>query len=87
MAPRLSRPPNPQDPAYQRLENRINFGLHCAAFAAVNSSMWFFKTMLAISSPLPILLTSLWLSTLVGHGLWVGATQKILDQKIQQFHE
>lgn len=87
MAPRLSRPPNPQDPAYQRLENRINFGLHCAAFAAVNSSMWFLIRLLSLESTLPTLFTGIWFSILVGHGLWVGGKQPTLDRQIQEFHE
>jgi hypothetical protein len=84
MAPRLSRPPDSQDPAYQRLENRINLGVHCALFGAVNSGSWFVRNILYADWSWTIWLTSLWLIALVGHGIWMGARQKVLDLKIEK---
>lgn len=43
MPPRWPRKPDPNDPAYRRLENRINFAVHFALFSAVNSGLWFFE--------------------------------------------
>jgi hypothetical protein len=36
----LSAPPDPEDPAYQHLERLVNFGVHGALFAALNSGLW-----------------------------------------------
>ena len=45
MPPRWPRKPTRQDPAYRRLEDRINFAVHVAGFIAVNSGLWFFHTL------------------------------------------
>ncbi len=37
MPPRWPRKPDRKDPAYRRLEDRINFAVHVALFAAINS--------------------------------------------------
>ena len=43
MPPRWSRKPDRQnDPEYRKLEDIINFAVHVALFAAVNSGVWFF---------------------------------------------
>ncbi|MXY62475.1 MAG: hypothetical protein F4Y87_03350 [Synechococcus sp. SB0665_bin_28] len=33
--------PDPADPRYQDLERRVNFALHGALYAALNSGLWF----------------------------------------------
>jgi hypothetical protein len=43
MPPRWPREPDRQDPAYRRLDDRMNFALHVAVFAASNSGLWFFE--------------------------------------------
>ncbi len=84
MAPRLSRPPDPQDPAYQRLENRINFGVHCALFAAVNSGTWFGRNILAADWNWTVFMTAIWLTVIMGHGIWLVSYQKVLNLKIEE---
>ncbi len=43
MPPRWSRKPDRQnDPEFRKLEDLINFAVHVALFAAVNSGVWFF---------------------------------------------
>lgn len=42
MPPRWPRKPDRQDPAYRRLDDRMNFALHVAIFLATNSGLWFF---------------------------------------------
>ncbi len=70
MPPRWPRKPDRNDPAFRRLEDRINFAFHVALFSAINSGVWFFQT---LSHPFehPEWLTLGWLTLLVGHGLWV----------------
>ena len=36
----ITRPPDPNDPDYQKLEQLINLAVHTAAFAAFNSGLW-----------------------------------------------
>jgi hypothetical protein len=42
MPPRWPRQPDRKnDPAYRRLDDRMTFAVHVAAFTAVNSGLWF----------------------------------------------
>lgn len=41
MPPRWPRKPDRNDPAYRRLDDRMNFAFHVAVFSAINSGMWF----------------------------------------------
>ena len=36
-------PANPEDPTYRHFERVVNLTLHAAAFAAVNSGLWFLQ--------------------------------------------
>lgn len=45
MPPRWPRKPDRRDPAYRRLDDRMNFALHVATFSAINSGLWFFNTL------------------------------------------
>jgi hypothetical protein len=38
-------PANPEDPTYRHFERVVNLTLHAAAFAAVNSGLWFLQGM------------------------------------------
>jgi hypothetical protein len=38
-------PANPEDPTYRHFERVVNLTLHAAAFAAVNSGLWFVQGM------------------------------------------
>ncbi len=69
MPPVLSSPPDPNDPAYQKLERKINLMLHVSLFGAVNSTLWFF-TQFWHWSWLPGL-TTIWGTVLLTHTLWV----------------
>ncbi len=73
MPPKWPRKPDRADPAYRKLEDRINFAVHVAAFAAFNSGLWFFhEFMPGILLWLPKV-TLLWLGFLVAHGIWLFA--------------
>lgn len=71
MPPRWPRKPDPQDPAYRRLEDRINFAVHIAFFAAVNSGLWFFKLFWQQDWPGLIWLSGAWGLLLFSHGVYV----------------
>lgn len=72
MPPRWPRKPDRNDPAYRRLEDRINFALHVATFLAINSTLWFFQLLLHPWERV-VVFTGIWLTALVGHGLYVFA--------------
>lgn len=71
MPPRWPRQPDRQDPDYRRLDDRMNFALHVAIFAACNSGIWFFHQILAAHWPWAIWVTGTWLGLLVGHGVYI----------------
>ncbi len=73
MPPRWPRKPTRQDPAYRRLEDRMNFALHVAALIAVNSGLWFLHTINPAWVPWVLWLTLAWLAGLVGHGVYIFA--------------
>lgn len=73
MPPKWPRKPDRADSAYRKLEDRINFAVHVAAFTAFNSGLWFFHEL----TPGALLwlpkLTLLWLGVVVSHGVWLFA--------------
>jgi hypothetical protein len=86
MPPRWPRQPDRTDPAYRRLDDRMNFATHVAIFAAVNSGLWFFRLIGENPelSPTGILswttwITGLWGAVLLGHALFVFAIAKYED--------
>jgi hypothetical protein len=73
MPPRWPRKPDRRDPAYRRLEDRMNFALHVAIFAATNSGLWFAHQIHTGWVPWVGLFTPLWLAGLAGHGIYIFA--------------
>ncbi|WP_448572220.1 2TM domain-containing protein [Trichothermofontia sp.] len=73
MPPRWPRKPNRQDPAYRRLDDRMNFALHVAIFAATNSALWFVQTLHHTTATWAIQVTGLWLIALISHGVYIFA--------------
>ena len=73
MPPRWPRKPDRLDPAYRRLDDRMNFAVHVALFAACNSGVWFFRTLHSADWRWAYLLTGLWGLILVGHGVYIFA--------------
>ncbi|MDX2099096.1 MAG: 2TM domain-containing protein [Leptolyngbyaceae cyanobacterium bins.59] len=76
MPPRWPRQPDRNDPAYRRLDDRMNFAVHVAVFAACNSGLWFFRTLATAPLANPIMASATWitLSWFVGlflHGVYV----------------
>ena len=74
MPPRWPREPDPKnDPPLRRLEDRINFAVHVAGFACVNSGIWFFNTINPGSLPDAKAVTFTMLAILFAHGVYVFA--------------
>ncbi len=86
MPPRWPRKPDRQDPAYRRLDDRMNFAVHVAIFALVNSGLWFFRVLgetseLGISGGFPWTpwVTAGWGAILVAHAVFIFAIAKYED--------
>lgn len=73
MPPRWPRKPTREDPAYRRLEDRINFAVHVALFAAFNSGLWFFSQLQVITWPGAKWVTGIWAFILLVHMIYVFA--------------
>lgn len=73
MPPRWPRQPDRKDPAYRRLDDRMNFAVHVAIFAACNSGLWFFHNFLKATWSWAPWVTAVWLSLLLGHGIYIFA--------------
>jgi hypothetical protein len=81
MPPRWPRQPNRNDPAYRKLDDRMTFATHVAAFIAVNSGLWFFRLApqkiggLATPGGLPETpwITATWALLLLAHAVYIFA--------------
>lgn len=79
MPPRWPRKPDRRDPAYRRLDDRMNFAVHVAIFGASNSSVWFFR----ILQPSPWIwtpwVTGSWALLLLAHAIYIFAIADYSD--------
>lgn len=73
MPPRWPRKPDRQDPDYRRLDDRMNFAIHFALFAAANSSLWFFHNLQKAEWPWATWVTLGWTGVIFTHGVYVFA--------------
>jgi hypothetical protein len=73
MPPRWSRIPTRQDPDYRKLDDRMNFAVHVAVFAAINSGVWFVRTLQNQDWTWTVWLTSIWLTLLIAHAIYIFA--------------
>jgi hypothetical protein len=76
MPPRWPREPDPLDPAYRRLEDRINFAFHVALFSAVNSGIWFFAILRKADWPWAVWTTGTWTTLLLAHLVYIALIAK-----------
>lgn len=81
MPPRWPREPDRSDPAFRKLEDRINFAVHVALFAAVNSGSWFFRVLKDASWSWTLWMTGSWAAILVMHGLYIFAIANYSEPK------
>jgi hypothetical protein len=72
MPPRWPRKPDRKDPAYRKLDDRMNFAVHVAVFALCNSGLWFFHNLNSISWDWLPLLTAGWLLVLLVHLIYIS---------------
>ena len=73
MPPRWPRKPDRRDPAYRRLDDRMNFALHVAIFSAINSGLWFFNTLQPGSLPWERWVAGIWAVGLLFHLVFIFA--------------
>ena len=73
MPPRWPRQPDRRDPAYRRLDDRMNFAMHVAVFGATNSGMWFVRTLEAETWPWSKWVTGAWAVGLLVHLIYIAA--------------
>lgn len=73
MPPRWSRIPTRQDPDYRKLDDRMNFAVHVAVFAAINSGAWFVRTFQDQTWTWTVWLTGVWAFVLVAHAVYIFA--------------
>jgi hypothetical protein len=86
MPPRWPRKPDRNDPDYRRLDDRMNFAIHVAIFAVVNSGLWFFRV-LGNTSELGVPggpswtpgLTAVWAGFLFAHAVFIFAIARYQD--------
>lgn len=79
MPPRWPRKPDRNDPAYRKLDDRMNFAVHVALFAAFNSGIWFFRTVQAADWTWTVWVTSAWLIILLTHAVFIFAIADYSD--------
>ena len=83
MPPRWPREPDPKnDPPLRKLEDRINFAVHVAGFALVNSTIWFFNTLNPGSLPLAKYVTLAMLGILASHAVYIFAIADYSEKKV-----
>ncbi len=81
MPPRWPRKPDRKDPAYRKLDDRMNFALHVAVFAAVNSGIWFFQNVQAATWTWSVWFTGVWAAALASHAIYIFAIANYSDAK------
>jgi hypothetical protein len=88
MPPRWPRKPDRKtDPAFRRLDDRMNFAIHVALFAAANSGLWFFRVLGEKTSELGLpgglastpTITGIWALGLLAHAIYVFAIARYPD--------
>jgi hypothetical protein len=73
MPPRWPRKPDRNDPDYRRLDDRMNFAVHVALFAAFNSGIWFFRTLYHTNWSWAAWVTGAWALILLTHAIYIFA--------------
>lgn len=79
MPPRWPRQPDRNDPAYRRLDDRMNFAIHVAIFGACNSGLWFFHNLQNATWPWATWVTGGWALVLATHALYIFALADYSD--------
>ena len=83
MPPRWPRQPDRKDPAYRKLDDRMNFAIHVALFALCNSGLWFFHNLNSTTWEWLSWLTASWLVVVLVHLIYISAIADYSDQTPQ----
>jgi len=73
MPPRWPREPDRNDPAYRRLDDRMNFAVHVAGTLAFNSGLWFVHNLKQATWPWLIWVTGFSAVVLLSHLIYITA--------------
>jgi hypothetical protein len=84
MPPRWSRKPDRKDPDYRKLDDRMNFAVHVAIFAASNSGLWFFNIFQGQPWSWASLVTESWALVLLAHAIFIFAIAKYSEPTTSQ---
>lgn len=79
MPPRWPRKPDRTDPEYRRLDDRMNFAVHVAIAATINSGLWFFHNLQAASWEWLPWITGGWVVVLLLHLIYIQAIANYSD--------
>ncbi len=73
MPPRWPREPDRKDPDYRKLDDRMNFAIHVAIAALINSGLWFFHQLKAITWEWLPWVTASWIVIVLVHLIYISA--------------
>lgn len=73
MPPRWPRKPDRKDPAYRKLDDRMNFAVHVAIAALINSGLWFFQNLTPKTWEWLPWVTASWIVVLLSHLIYISA--------------
>lgn len=73
MPPRWPRKPDRNDPEFRKLDDRMNFAVHVAVAATINSGLWFFHNLKAANWQWLPLFTAGWVVVLLVHLIYISA--------------
>ncbi len=73
MPPRWPTKPDRQDPAYRKIDDRMNFAVHVAIAATVNSGLWFVHNLKGFTWDWLPWLTISWVVVLLVHLIYISA--------------
>ncbi len=82
MPPRWPRKPDRNEPAYRKLDDRMNFAIHVGIFGATNSGLWFFHNLQNAEWPWLNWVTGGWALVLVAHAVYIFAIADYSDPTI-----
>ncbi len=73
MPPRWPTKPDRKDPAYRKLDDRMNFAVHVAIAVTVISGLWFVHNLKALTWEWLPPLSIGWIVVLLLHLIYIGA--------------
>ncbi len=80
MPPRWPRKPDRKDPAYRKLDDRMNFAIHVATAGCINSGLWFFHNLQNLTWNWLPGVTLGWVGVLLAHLIYIAAIADYSDK-------